>query len=80
MRMARTSAKTSVSRQSLSGSSASSEKAAGEIERLNKQVVAQAAELAAVRWELMALLKSRPVMRHVVGCLLYTSPSPRDRS
>ena len=67
MRMAPTSAKTSVSRQSSSDSSASSGKAADEIERLNKQVVAQAAELAALRWELMALLKSRPVMRHVVG-------------
>jgi Glycosyl transferase family 2 len=65
--MAPTSAKTSLSQQSSSDSCASSAKAAGEIERLNKQVVAQAAELAALRWELMALLKSRPVMRHVVG-------------
>ena len=41
--------------------------AAGELERLRKQVVVQAAELAALRWELIALLKSRPVMRQVVG-------------
>ncbi len=67
MEMAPTSAATSVSQQSSSGSSASSAAAAGEIERLNKQVAAQAAELAALRWELMALLQSRPVMRRVVG-------------
>jgi GT2 family glycosyltransferase len=38
-----------------------------EIERLRKQVLTQGAELAALRWEFIALLKSRPMMRHVVG-------------
>jgi hypothetical protein len=67
VRMAQAPVKNSPLKRCTSDTAVGPEAAAAEIERLNKQVVAQAAELAALRWELMALLKSRPVMRHVVG-------------
>ena len=65
--MAQAPVKHSMLKRSPSETAASLKGAAAEIDRLNKQLVTQTAELATLRWELMALLKSRPVARRMVG-------------
>jgi hypothetical protein len=65
--MAQAPIKNSSLKRRTSDTAAGPEETGAEIDRLHKQVVTQTAELATLRWELMTLLKSRPVARRMVG-------------